>query len=455
MCRKLFLTMCFGLVLSMTEPASSVCFETIAGYEPAEAGDLEVSPTNPADSPTLDVNWPVLGGVNDVPEATQGDYVLKLSWTNDSKIEIRHLWNKSSFDLAGVSYILVDVYFATESALPAPQKKNIGIWTEWDSNPHWISCEHIPPTTNQWYTVAFYVANLPDYNDVNNITALTFEDMNGTDGIIYIDNLQLATESPYYPYQSPYLGRKIKFSRYWLLIQQSSYPIGAGPNYYTDDSNDVWVDPNGRLHLNIKVKDPNWYCSEVIANENFGYGTYAYTLESNIDQLDPNIILGLFIYDVPKKQGDPREIDVELTKWGDPNDPNNAQFVVQPWQHQGNVYRFNIDYTGDTETTTYVITWKPTRIDFSSYYGDYSPHPRGKDIIDCWSYLGNDIPKPGCENPRINFYLKDGAPPTNGQNAEVVIKSFQYIPLGDLDNDKDVDFFDFALFAEKWLTNIE
>ena len=227
--------------------------------------------------------------------------------------------------------------------------------------------------------------------------------------------------------------------------------MGAGPNRFTDNPNDIWVDPNGHLHLNIVYKDSNWYCSEAIANENLGYGTYVFTIRDEVNSLDPNIVLGQFVYDVPGASGNPREIDLEFTRWGDANDPNNAQYAVQPANEPNLLYRFKIDYSSDTETTTHVITWKPSRIDFCSYYGDYSSHPRGRDIIDCWSYTGEDIPKEGGENPRINFYLMNGDPPTNGQDAGIVIKDFRYVPLGDLDDDEDVDFADFALFAEKWL----
>jgi hypothetical protein len=149
-------------------------------------------------SPSLDANWLVLGGINDVPEATEGDYVLKLSWSNetDRKIEVGHHWTNFSFDLEDVAYILVDVYFATESSLPDAAKKNISIWTVWDSNTYWMSCEHVPPTTDEWYTVAFYVGNI-DSNDLNDITALAFEDMgdpndpNDNAGLMYVDNLRL------------------------------------------------------------------------------------------------------------------------------------------------------------------------------------------------------------------------------------------------------------------------
>lgn len=422
---KIFLLTIVLFLICLSEPSSAIDFKDtlLATYELNEVNDLNVS-SNPDFSPNLNITWPVLGGVNNVPEATEGDYLLMLDWMNeiDNKIEVGHYWSNSTFDFVDVNYIVVDVFFDAESALPFPENKNISIWSEWDSSAHWISCEYVPKITKEWYTLSFYVGNL-DYEVVNNIDALAFEDMNGTDGTIYIDNLRLQPEMDW-----PYIRRKIKFSGYWWSLLHSDWPIGAGPNYYTDDPNDIWVDPNGHLNLSIIDKDPNWNCSEAVANENLGYGTYVFTLRDEVNSLDPNIVLGLFIYDVPDQWGNHREIDIEFSRWGDPNDPNFVQYVVQPWPHPGNIHRFRIDYTADTETTTHEITWLPDQIDFRSYYGD-PPLKDTQDIIETWSYRNiDDIPLPGTENPRINFYLMDGDPPQNGQDAEVVIKTFRHWP---------------------------
>jgi len=418
MCKKMLFLLSVVLLLYPAVPVSAINFSStlLTSYEPSDAGRLTVS-TDPCLSPSLVAAWPVRGGVNGVPKATEGNYVLKLEWTNeaDRKIEVRHDCNSFTFDLAGHKYIYADVYVATESAMP----QIIGIW---DDVFGWVSGDCVPRVVNEWYTISMNVSSL-NYTGLDHIAALIFEQMgepNDVNGTIYVDNLMLGSADDI-------CLRKIKFSGYWWSVLQSDYRIGAGPNRFTDNPNDVWVDPNGYLHLSVVNKDPNWYCSEVIANANLGYGTYVFTVKNRVDILDPNLVLGLFTYDVPDSLGNSREIDVELSRWGQ-IDNDNAQFVVQPWDDPGNMRRFDINYSADTAITTHVFKWKKNRIDFQSYYGNYMEKPPKEYIIQSWSYKGDDVPAAGEENPRINFYLVSGAAPANGQNAEVVIKRFRYIP---------------------------
>ena len=240
-------------------------------------------------------------------------------------------------------------------------------------------------------------------------------------------------------------GKKTNFAGYEWWVKCLSKPVEPGPNYFSDSNQNVWVDPNGYLHLGIVQRDGIWYCSEVVADISRGYGTYVFTLQNRADLLDENIVLGLSTREGCIPQCPYRETDIEFSRWGDANDPNNAQFVVQSSDAPTNMFRFNIDLVAHPNEA--IFTWSQDNIYFRSYYGDFSIVPHRENIIASWSYTGNDIPPPGGENPHISFWLVNGNAPADGQDAEIVIKDFKYMP----DTTAEIDFADFALFAAHWL----
>ena len=252
-------------------------------------------------------------------------------------------------------------------------------------------------------------------------------------------------------YQYPHIEiiryKKISFSGYDWWIKRHNERVGPGPNYFSDSEKNVWIDPNGYLHLGIVQKDEKWFCSEVIADTSFGYGTYIFTIQGSVDLLDENVVLGLFTWEDCIPQHHYREIDIEFSRWGQ-TENKNAQYVVQPWGIQGNMHRFEIDLASNlNKMTTHVLTWSPDQICFLSYHGDFSLIPSITNMIASWSYTGNDIPPAGSENPRINFWLMNGNAPNSGQNTQIIIKAFRYLP----DRIASINFIDFAWFATHWL----
>src|SRR5437870_9597705 len=57
----------------------------------------------------------------------------------------------------------------------------------------------------------------------------------------------------------------------------------------------------------------------------FGFGTYRFRLDSPVDDIDPNAVVGLFTWS-DRPDFNHREIDIEISRWGEPGNPN-AQFV--------------------------------------------------------------------------------------------------------------------------------
>lgn len=413
--RTFFFIVCLVSILGLATPISAAIL--LASYEPSEVDCLTVV----GRPDTVDVNWPLLGGVNDVPPATEGNYVLKLNWMGEShKVEIGHYWTCTQFDLAGVDYILVDVYFSNDTSIP-------GIIGIWDDIFGWVSAVCKPCTTGEWHTVLFYVGNL-EHTGRDHIWAFLFEQLAADYGTIYVDNLRLGSAEDL-------IRREISFAGYnWMVKDSGCDKHGPGPNYFSHSKENVWVDGDGYLHMKTANRCDKWFCSEVILDASPGYGTYVFTTQGRVDLLDPNIVLGLFTWDTDAPHYNYREIDIEFSRWWDADEPNNAQYVIQPWNNPGNRHRFRIDCDGE-EITTHEITWHADEICFRSYYGDYTCAPPPVDIIESWCYTGDDIPPAGGENARINFWLLPpkgdpwGTPkPTNEQGAEVVVKSFQYLP---------------------------
>ena len=57
--------------------------------------------------------------------------------------------------------------------------------------------------------------------------------------------------------------RWISFSGYDWWVKTSFGLVGPGPNYFSDSTNNVWLDAQGRLHLRITNRSNQWQCAEV------------------------------------------------------------------------------------------------------------------------------------------------------------------------------------------------
>lgn len=212
--------------------------------------------------------------------------------------------------------------------------------------------------------------------------------------------------------------RVINFSGYkWLVRNTQQKKFGPGPNLFSNSSENVWVDEAGKLHLEIINKNENWYCAEVTLNQQVGYGKYIFYINSSLSSLDDNVVVGLFTY-----LDDSQEIDIEFSKWAI-NDNDNSQFVVQPYEKEGNTFRFNID--DSLGNTTHSFEWTKNRILFESKYGQNEnelPYLS-------WTYTGKNIPLKSDERLKINLWLYQGNAPMNKKSQELIIDSIKYIPF--------------------------
>jgi hypothetical protein len=207
---------------------------------------------------------------------------------------------------------------------------------------------------------------------------------------------------------------QISWSERSWQVKASSARVGPGPNYFSASAENVWVDATGRLHLRITQRNGRWNCAEIISRDSPGYGTYLFEIASPVSDLDANVVLGLFTWS-DKARYAHREIDVEFARWGNPADPTNAQYVVQPYDRPGHLHRLTAPAT---VPTLHGFTWAPGRVGFAS--SDLAGWDHD------WAYADTDVPPSGGENVRLNLWLFGGTAPTDGREIEVVLTRFTF-----------------------------
>jgi|GEM_PF-412011 len=231
----------------------------------------------------------------------------------------------------------------------------------------------------------------------------------------------------------------------WCVISSNESICGPGTNYFSSSFNNVWVDGAGDLHLKITKVNGKYYCAELFTTQNVGYGLYTFYLSSRVDNLDKNVVLGLFTWNDDNCITNANsEIDIEFTRWGDAANPNPIEYSVQPTNSGNETDRFTtwpMAYTGNN--TIHYFNWTPTQIYWSSYKTHTTPAPAGN-LISYWTFIGaNNIPKSSeiCNsnpvlipNPEsntklnMNLWLNQGNYPSNDQEVEVIVHKVEYLP---------------------------
>ena len=234
-------------------------------------------------------------------------------------------------------------------------------------------------------------------------------------------------------------GRTLQFAGRTWHVKDSPIPVGPGGNRFSADPGDVWVDTQGRLHLTVASRGGQWFASEVTLVESLGYGTYWFTTESELEDLDPDLTFGAFTWDphgddAANPQWPHREIDFEDSRWGNAGDPNTSQVVVQPAQVAGNVQRFRLPDLAGAPTLTRFFTWTPGAVQFVTARGRHSSCavPAGQ-VVHRHTYQHNPsrqhlVPAAGREQWHFNLWILSGSAPRNGQTAEVIISDFRFAP---------------------------
>jgi hypothetical protein len=208
--------------------------------------------------------------------------------------------------------------------------------------------------------------------------------------------------------------KTLHFSGYEWDIRQTASDRAGTINAF--DPANAWTDRNGFLHLCITKKSSQWTSAEVSLHRGLGYGSYSFTVR-DVLHLEPSAVFSIFTWD---DSGPTRELDMEISRWGEPGS-KNAQYVVQPYYVPANAVRFMTP----AGTLTFSFRWEPGRVSFQTFRGSIAR--LGSKTV-AGHVFTSGVPSPGNESIRINHYIfaSERNPVRNG--SEVIVERFQYLP---------------------------
>lgn len=212
--------------------------------------------------------------------------------------------------------------------------------------------------------------------------------------------------------------KPLKFSGYDWHVRTIASDRGGMNNLYDPDN--AVTDASGALHLRIRKRAGRWSCAEVVLNQNLGYGTYIAVVRDT-SQLEPAAVLSLNTFDDWGGEQHFREMDIEMSRWGDAQSKANAQYGIQPFYIPGNLAPF----VTPAGTLTHVLHWEPGRASFKTYLGS-SIRPGAPVVAE--HVFASQVPTPGKETFQLLFYVVESEKSPMQKDDEVVIEKFEYLP---------------------------
>lgn len=217
-------------------------------------------------------------------------------------------------------------------------------------------------------------------------------------------------------------GTTLRFSgRDWTIFEGQRGP-GNPVTGNTWKANNVACDADGHLVLKITFQDGVWTTAEVSSVQALAFGTYEWKVKGRVDDLDRNVVLGLFNYGGVDEED---EIDIELTRWGSTTNPN-GNYVVYPNTRGPGFTKSTFDFdlaAGDRDRSTHTFSWQRNQVSFQSFEGTRQ--------LGNWTYAPAESASLIPQDPLkvyMNLWLVGGNAPSNGASTQVVIESFSWQP---------------------------
>jgi len=195
---------------------------------------------------------------------------------------------------------------------------------------------------------------------------------------------------------------------------------GPGPNCWAPTN--AVLDAEG-VHLRLTRQGGDWYAAEIRTTTAAPTGSYSVQLIGRTDLLDPNVVLGVFLYDdAAGETWDPcpDELDMESSRFGDPAAPN-GHFVSYASGACGPADLDDFSYTLTGTHTTHQIDWAPGAVAYRLMHGHRTAPDLPEHLIGERSFVSPLVPGAGGMRLHVNLWTFAGSAPTDQQEVEVVI----------------------------------
>ena len=212
--------------------------------------------------------------------------------------------------------------------------------------------------------------------------------------------------------------KPLHFSGYDWAVRTIAGDRGGKNNLY--DGDNAWTDESGAVHLRIKQREGRWSCAELMLTRSLGYGTYI-LVTRDTSHLEPAAVLSMNTFDDWAGDQSFREWDVALSRWGDANRKNNAQYEIQPFYVPGNVASF----AAPAGALTHSLHWESGRAYFKTVRG--SSMRAGAPVVSEHVFTSG-VPSHGQEKIYIAFYVVASDTNPLQKESEVVVEKFEYLP---------------------------
>ena len=169
----------------------------------------------------------------------------------------------------------------------------------------------------------------------------------------------------------------------------------------------------------MAFRDGRWSCANVRLASSLGYGTYRFAVQDSAD-LQPSAVLGIYTLDEAKPDEIRSELNIELSRWGEPG-KKNAQYVIQPYYVPENISRFIVP----AGVLTHTLRWQPGEASFKTTRGPVETS-RSKAIAE--HVFTSGVPTAAAETVHIELYEFHHSKSVSQLPAEVVIEKFEYLP---------------------------